>query len=158
MSATCATSGEQREGAAPNSDSSYSGKRSGEDLQAALRFEIVNPSDPYTFTAPTLEIAALVVCLLGEGKYGGTSLDTPRGVDVPIFIFGGHDEWFKEQFGCTFEDSYERTDKLALADSFDTVTLGRAERSSMNNIGGRAKRYAKALRGAAIALAAKESQ
>lgn len=111
-----------------------------------LHFEIVNPSDPYTFKAPSLEIAAIVVTLLGGGMYSGKSLDTPPGVDVPFFMFGSADAWFQERFGCTLDESIERTDKLALADCLDTVTLGRKERSSMNNIGGRAKAYSKALR------------
>lgn len=121
---------------------------------AALKFEIVNPSDPYTFTAPSLEVAALVIILLGSGRYAAKSLDTPPNEGVPFFMFGGAEEWFRDNCGCTPDESMERTEKSVLADSLDTVTLGSEKRSSMNNIGGRAKAYAAQLRAAVAQEAA----
>lgn len=111
---------------------------------AALRFELINPSDPYTFTAPDLETAALAVVLLSRGQYGGKSLD--GGNDVPIFLFGGHNEWFTEKFGRTVQESLDHIAHEAIAACLDTFTLGREERSSMNNIGKGAQMLAKALR------------
>jgi hypothetical protein len=115
-------------------------------VSEALRFELINPSDPYTFTAPDLETAALAVVLLGRGQYGGKSLD--GGEDVPIFLFGGHDEWFAEKFGRTPKESLDHIEHEAIAACLDTLTLGRAERSSMNNIGKGATLLAAALRDA----------
>jgi hypothetical protein len=113
-------------------------------VSAALSFELVNPSDMYTFSARSLEVAAQAVLLLGEGAYGGKSLD--GGKDVPIFLFGGHDEWFKENFGKTAEESLDARDNEALAECFDSFTLGHGQRTSLNDIGGRAQKFAKALR------------
>jgi hypothetical protein len=64
-------------------------------------------------------------------------------------LFGGHDEWFVARFGMNFSDTAEhvmnhRHDDLAQA--LDSVTLQRAERSSMNDIGARAKALAQAVR------------
>lgn len=61
-----------------------------------MEYNLANPSDPYTFVADDLETAALVVFSIStlygaEAKEGG---DT-----VPVFIFGGAEEWYVEQFG-----------------------------------------------------------
>lgn len=114
-----------------------------------MKFEIVNPSDPYTMEADDLQIAAVVACLLGDGKYPLTGLDDAKGQDVPFFAFGGADEWFTKQFGMDYEATATHAlenRSEALARAFESVTLGRAERSSMNDIGGRAKSIAKAIR------------
>jgi hypothetical protein len=112
-----------------------------------LRFELVNPSDPFTFTASSLEVAAQAVLLIGEGTFGGKSLD--GGTDVPIFIFGRDpDPWFQENFGKTAEESFDTRDDNALAECFESFTLGRERATSLNDIGGRAKQYAEALRAA----------
>jgi hypothetical protein len=118
-----------------------------------MQFEIINPSDPYTMQAPDLKIAAVVVVLLGQGKYALKCTDG-RSEGVPLFLFGGHDKWFINQFGTNLSDTIdkvieERAEELALA--FDSVTLGRDERSSMNDIGGRAQQYAKNVRAKAAA-------
>jgi len=139
-----------------------------------LLFKIVNPSDPYTIEADSLDVAAVTTVLLGQGKYPLTSLD--GGQDVPLFMFGA-DEWCKKVFS---EDLMELSNrvmdtKLAeVADCLDSVLYGDAQdrieflestegmtredfeearairqeknRSSMNDIGERAYRMAKNLR------------
>jgi hypothetical protein len=110
---------------------------------STLRFELVNPSDAYTFTAPDLETAALAVVLLGRGRYGGKSLD--GGKDVPIFLLGGHDNWFVAQFGRRVQESLDHVPHEAIAACLDTLTLD-GERTSMNNIGKGARMLADALR------------
>lgn len=112
---------------------------------STLRFELVNPSDPYMFTAPDLETAALAVVLLGRGKYGGKSLD--GGKDVPIFLLGGHDEWFSENFGRTVQESLDHVPHEAIAACLDTLTID-GRRTSLNNIGKGAELLAEALRSA----------
>jgi hypothetical protein len=32
-----------------------------------MLFELINPSDPYTFRAPSIEVAGAVACLLSSG-------------------------------------------------------------------------------------------
>ena len=116
-----------------------------------MKFNLINPSDAYHFEAEDLEIAAAVVCILGGGKYGADSIGEGASKDdaVPMFLFGGHDEWFMEKFGRGFEASVEHcmaTRNEALAKSFDSVTLTHPPRSSTNDIGGRAKAYAAGVR------------
>lgn len=116
-----------------------------------MKFNLINPSDPYTFEAPDLEIAAVAVCLLGNGQYLADALgdDADNGNNVPAFLFGGHDEWFTARFGAGFELVTDRCLKghpAILAACLESVTLGRPERSSLNNIGGRARDLAKAIR------------
>jgi hypothetical protein len=116
-----------------------------------MRFELVSPSDPYTFEADDHEIAAVAVCLLGNGKYMADALgdDANKGNNVPAFLFGGHDEWFEARFGANYEATAEhvlQTRCDALARAWESLTLGRKERSSMNDIGGKARELAKAVR------------
>lgn len=66
-----------------------------------MEYELKNPSDPYTFLAEDLEVAALTVFSIStlygaEAKEGGES--------VPIFLFGGAKEWYLERFGRTLDD------------------------------------------------------
>lgn len=122
-----------------------------------MRFDLVNPSDPYTLEADDLEVAAVACCLLGNGKYGLTGLGEDAGQDVPVFLLGGHDEWFVKKFGMDYETTAthcleHRNDDLARA--FESVKLGRAERSSLNDIGGKARDIAQAIRRKAASLAA----
>ncbi len=116
-----------------------------------MKFNLINPSDAYHFEADDLEIAAVVACILGGGKYAADSIGAGASKEntVPPFLFGGHDEWFREKFGRTFEATVEHcmnTRNEVLAKSLDSVTLTRPPRSSMNDIGGRAKAYAASLR------------
>jgi hypothetical protein len=138
-----------------------------------FEYELVNPSDKYTFLAPNLVIAACAVLILGEGRYGAHRVDNEE-ERVPIFLFGGHDVWLKEQGVDDFPEyikshgaeisacldsfligSHEdrRRMERVLAEVRDPADRERAQerwhderRSSMNNIGLVAKRYAKILR------------
>jgi hypothetical protein len=114
-----------------------------------MKFNIDNPSDPYTLEADDLQIAAVACCLLGNGQYGLTGIGDSEGQDVPIFLLGGADEWFTEKFGTSYEDTAtnalnNRNDALARA--FESVTLCQENRSSINDIGGKASEIAKAIR------------
>ena len=114
-----------------------------------MKFEIVNPSDPYTMEATDMEVAAVAVSFLGAGRYGLKGIDEDAGQDVPIFLFGGHDEWFIGKFGMNFEDTSNHVIEhraTELANALDTVTLGRAERSSINDIKGTAQALSSAVR------------
>lgn len=113
-----------------------------------MKFEIINPSDACTMYAPDLEVAAVAVSFLGDGKYPLEGLDDAAGQGVPAFLFGGHDEWFSSKFGMSFQDTAEhvlnhRNEELAT--TLDSVTL-RHTRSSMNDIAGRARSLAQAVR------------
>jgi hypothetical protein len=116
-----------------------------------VKFEIINPSDAYTMEAVDLQVAAVACCFLGDGRYGLDALDEDRNKDggMPIFLLGGHDEWFASKFGLTFEACAENAMKHRaddMANALDSVALKSGERTSMNNIGARAKALAKAIR------------
>ena len=125
-----------------------------------MKFNLINPSDPYTIEAVDLEVAAVAVAFLGCGKYALEGIGAAAGQDVPIFLFGGHDEWFTKKFGKNFEATSEhvvehRPEELAAA--LDSVALGRAERSSMNNIKATAQALSNAVRTRAPNAAAPSS-
>jgi len=137
-------------------------------------YDIVNPSDPYTMDAPDLATALSAVCLLGEGRYG--LRDRDGAVVVPVFLFGGHDEWARANFdGKDLEAVLASVSFSAVADCLDSCVIGgftdretfergaaliddpekratwRAEwldrkRTSLNDIGGRAAKLAAHLR------------
>lgn len=91
-----------------------------------MLFDIINPSDPYTMKADSLLTAAVAICLLGEGKLAIKQLDGDA--NVPIFLFGGHDEWFTKNLGGTFQAVLNNvTDSPELADCLDSVLLGGQE-------------------------------
>lgn len=60
-----------------------------------MEFELINPSDPYTFIASSNEVAALVVFLIST-TYGAKAKDDS--FEVPAFMFGGGEEWYQKQF------------------------------------------------------------
>lgn len=60
-------------------------------------YEIINPSDPYTLQSQDVKVAQIAGLFLGRGAYG---LADEQGENVlPIFIFGGSEEWLKREFG-----------------------------------------------------------
>lgn len=89
----------------------------------SMEYELINPSDPYTFVADDLEIAALVVFSLGTA-YGAEPKD--GGEKVPIFLFGGALDWYVESFGRTPDDGMKAR-KSALSSAFSSFMLGRFE-------------------------------
>lgn len=136
------------------------------------RYEIINPSDAYTFSAPDFATAAAAVLLLGEGKYGARSEDdTER---LPVFLFGGSGPFIVETFGAVGLSDWIDAHRAAIADALDSVMsygfrergafdaacellsgealqgyrakLHDANRSSMNDIGSRAWAIAARLR------------
>ncbi len=138
-----------------------------------MLFDLINPSDSYTFQADTLECAAIATLLLGTGQYGARQLDGKE--EVPIFLLGGAEQWFTDKFGRSIEDSlklhkgeraeeliaclnsvligdrkeYECTLPMIADDKRDEWVAGWHDRnrSSMNDIGSRAKRIATAIAG-----------
>lgn len=86
----------------------------------SMEYELINPSDPYTFIADDLEIAALVIFTFGTA-YGAKPKD--GGEDVPIFLFGGALEWYKGKFGRT-PDEGVKAKQSALADALSSMMFG----------------------------------
>lgn len=89
-----------------------------------MEYELINMSDPYTFIAEDLEVAALTVFSLSLA-YGAKSKDGKE--TVPIFLFGGGaTEWYEESFSKTPDDGLEAR-KGAVAAALDSMMLGHFE-------------------------------
>lgn len=58
-------------------------------------YELVNPSDPYTFRADNLAVAAAVVQLLGRGMYMGAPQDEGA-VQIPPLKFVPLEDWLRK--------------------------------------------------------------
>lgn len=90
--------------------------------ETSLLYEIINPSDHATFAAPNRMIAALVVCVLGGGAYGGRAEIDDEANGVPIFLLGGFDEWWEKTFPDEELEGITARHRVALAKSLRTVT------------------------------------
>jgi len=85
-------------------------------------YEIINPSDKAFFFAPSLTIATLVTVILGNGQYAAKpeAEDAP---EVPMFLFGGFDEWWTENFEEDLEGAVDRH-RGEIAKSLRSVAYG----------------------------------
>lgn len=78
-------------------------------------YKLINPSDPYTFLAKTKESAALAVFLLGT-MYGASPKDDNEEKRIPVFLFGGAEEWYRKEFGRSTEAGF-KAEKQNVADA-----------------------------------------
>lgn len=95
------------------------------DLQKGqpMEYELINPSDPYTFMASSNEVAALTVFFISTA-YGAKAKD--KSFEVPIFIFGGSAEWYQEEFGHSPDDGLSEN-KEEVANALESVMYGHFE-------------------------------
>lgn len=118
-----------------------------------IRYELVNPSDTIFLQAEDLRTAILCAIYVGEGAYGLKTVDDT--VVMPLFLFGGADEYLIEKFG-----SLEKVREYALERPAELVACLRSfklkgTRTSTNNICGRAHAMADQFRKAANLVEAK---
>ena len=95
-----------------------------------MEYELINPSDKYTFIAADYETATLTVFCLGPA-YGAKPKD--GGEDVPILLFGGAVEWYKEKFGHSPDDGLDAKGE-AVAEALASMMLGGFEDRRRYNI------------------------
>jgi len=91
-----------------------------------MLYEIINPSDPYTIEAPSLDVALVACLFLGSGQYGFKPIDGGA-IEIPLFLLGGHEEYCQEHFGCTLDALITRVteEKSAeLAKCFESCLIG----------------------------------
>lgn len=133
-----------------------------------MLFELINPSDPYTFEAASIEVAGFVACMLSPG-FGARCLEKDSDESTPILF--GWDEWFESR---GIDSDWVDAHRDGIADAFDSFLIGSTEqrvdieeamaamtpearekyraerqdrnRSSMNQIGEAAYEYAKQFR------------
>jgi hypothetical protein len=97
-----------------------------------MLYEIVNPSDPYTIKAESLDVAFVACLMLGNGQYAFGPLES-AGVKIPLFLFGGLadcEAWSTEHLHEEFESVIKRvtTDPLKIAElaaCFESCLIGR---------------------------------
>jgi hypothetical protein len=107
-----------------------------------MKCEIVNPSDGCSISGDNQEALALACILLGSGQY---ALSGENGEKVcPLMLFGGGPEWYEKSFGRSIDAGLEAIEQEVAA-VLETFKYHDG-RSSMNNIGKRAKEIAKKLR------------
>lgn len=135
-----------------------------------ITYELINPSDPYTFKAPNIEIAGVCACLLSTG-FGARQVDPPPPDDETTPILFGWNEWLKDR---GIDNAYIDAHREEIADAFDSFLIGdirkrkdveemlalipaekqqewkesrqERHRTSLNQIGEAAYRYAKKFR------------
>jgi hypothetical protein len=137
-------------------------------------YELVNPSDPYTFRADRHEVAAIVSLLLGNGMTPAKPVEEGKGLDVPAFLGPGAIAWFTETFSRAPDETLA-AEAEAVATALDSLWIGgpaerieveaalalipdpkarrkyleerhKRRRTSMNNIGKAAWFYAERIR------------
>lgn len=136
-------------------------------------YRLINPSDPYTFEAPSIEVAGVCACLISM-SCGAESAD---GNERTPILFGWQEwldergvgeEWMKQHYGEIADafDSFLIGDLNARADVESMLALlpedkrkqwkderQNRHRSSLNEIGEAAYKYAARFRKKATELA-----
>lgn len=84
-------------------------------------YELINPSDPYTFYAPSVEIAGLAAAMLSP-SFGASPADG-EGESSPVMF--GWNEWMKQK---GINEQWVEANKLEIADALDSFLIGKAER------------------------------
>ena len=107
-----------------------------------MKYEIINPSDKCYISSENEKVAKFCCLLLGDGRYGLENTETGKTI-FPIYIFGISEDEVNNQFGEPLEQFLEHN-KKQIADCFNTFEYA-SERTSLNNIGARAKLYYKRL-------------
>lgn len=96
-------------------------------------YEIINPSDPYSIVASDPRTVFWVAILLGQGSYGFDPVGDNGAERVPLFLFGGAEEWWDERYDVAPQQWYEEN-RISVADALDTVMLGPPTRRSPDDM------------------------
>src|SRR5690348_14024046 len=87
-------------------------------------YTIVPPVDEYTIETDNFLHACLAVCVLGQG---GFAMEDEKGMEVmPLFLFGGYDEWFIEHHGGKVADLLKKVGPACIANVLKTIVIGNA--------------------------------
>lgn len=112
--------------------------------EIAMMYELINPSDPIVFEADNDKVAQLSALFVGNGKHGVTEYPKGRKV-LPVLIMGWRQWWLDTHDQESPEESLleVKEDIVKCMRSFKIKDDG--ERSSMNDICGRASESADGL-------------
>lgn len=103
---------------------------------AAMKFEIINPSDKAFIEGDDFKAVCIATIILGEGKYGLKEEHGNADYTMPPILFAP--EWFARKFGQTIAEALEKSNIIEMRQALSTVRLA-GERTSLNDIEGRAK-------------------
>jgi hypothetical protein len=95
--------------------------------------DIINPSDACHMVTDDREAAAIACILIGNGQYGLEQVDAKAGetpFKMPLFLLGGHDQWWTKTFGHSFEEGAtayrdDTRKNLALINALLSVVYGK---------------------------------
>ena len=85
-------------------------------------FQINTPEKAHTFEASSFTAACVVTTLLGGGFY---SLWQAGKQVMPVFMFGGLEEWFRRVFGKNFTDVVQEISTDEIAQIYMTILAGK---------------------------------
>jgi hypothetical protein len=80
-------------------------------------YRLINPSDPYTFKAPSIEVAGVVACLLSTG-FGAESEDDN---DERTPVLFGWQEWLDDR---GIDSKWVSEHSAEIADAYESFLIG----------------------------------
>jgi hypothetical protein len=89
-----------------------------------MLYQLNTPEIPYTFEASSFTAACVVVTLLGGGFY---SLWQDGKQVMPMFMFGGVEEWFRRVFDKNFTDVVQEVSPDEIAQIYMTILAGKPQ-------------------------------
>lgn len=104
-----------------------------------MRKDVINPHDKITIDCTNEKAAQLAVLIVGRGAYG-----IDDGV-LPVFLFGGGDEWCQKKYQMTLDELLDSTPILEIVEALESMEL-EGERSSTSDPVETAKYYAETFR------------
>lgn len=81
-------------------------------------YELINPSDPYTFEAPNIKVAGIVALLISSG-FGANRVGDDIEETSPVLL--GWDEWLKDN---DIDKVWIDNHRAELAQAFDSFLIG----------------------------------
>lgn len=96
-----------------------------------MLYEIINPSDPYTFEAESYAVASLAVLVLGNGQLGVERIDgTEMSTSTPFVAFSSQpdedaDAWARSVFGGKSLSEALDANMRAVGTALSSVLIGR---------------------------------
>ena len=89
-----------------------------------MLYQVNTPEKPYTFEASSFTAACVVATLLGGGFY---SLWQDGKQVMPVFMFGGAEEWFKRVFDKNLTDVVQEVSPEEIAQIYMTILAGKPQ-------------------------------
>jgi hypothetical protein len=94
-----------------------------------MLYEIINMSDKYTIEADSLDVATVACLFLGQGQYAFEPIGDKSAESVPMFMFGGTEEWCQKHFKESLEalvDRITERESVKLATCLESCLIGGA--------------------------------